>query len=210
MKIVCISDVHDRYGGLDLPEGDVLVCTGDFSDYARKEQVIHFDKWGDYLREETSFKYRILVSGNHDHLCLAEPEVARPLLSNWTWLEEQTLEIEGRIFHGISWQKWFWDDMWGRSAARFIPLYSRIPDKVDVLLTHGPPFGIRDQVLSGGFVGDKYLLNRVLYVKPQAHVFGHIHEAYGREYQEGIEFINASICNIRGELANAPIVLKID
>ena len=210
MKIVCISDMHERYGGLDLPEGDILVCTGDFSDHAHSKDVERFNKWGNYIRAEYSFRHRLLVTGNHDRFCLTNPVEAATLLTNWTWLQANTIEIEAKIFHGISWQPWAWDDMWAKTGKRFIPLYAQIPEKIDVLLTHGPPFGIRDQVLNGAFVGDKYLANRVLEVRPQAHIFGHIHEAYGRTYQDGIEFINASICNIHGELTNAPIILEID
>ncbi|TQB77353.1 hypothetical protein MPDQ_002990 [Monascus purpureus] len=57
-----------------------------------------------------------------------------------------------------------------------------IPDfpDVDILLTHGPPQGIFDEVSpSGEHVGCPHLLRAVKRAKPRLHVFGHIHEGYG-------------------------------
>ncbi|KAL4777037.1 Metallo-dependent phosphatase-like protein [Aspergillus nidulans var. acristatus] len=51
---------------------------------------------------------------------------------------------------------------------------------VDVLLTHGPPKGILDQVVgSGESVGCEHLYRAVRRARPALHVFGHIHEGYG-------------------------------
>lgn len=51
---------------------------------------------------------------------------------------------------------------------------------VDIMLTHGPPYGIFDEVVpSGSHVGCENLLKATTRAKPRLHVFGHIHEAYG-------------------------------
>ena len=58
-----------------------------------------------------------------------------------------------------------------------------VPDfpGVDIMVTHGPPYGIFDQVgsLSVLNVGCKNLLAADARAKPRLHVFGHIHEGYG-------------------------------
>ncbi|KAL4806844.1 Metallo-dependent phosphatase-like protein [Aspergillus unguis] len=57
-----------------------------------------------------------------------------------------------------------------------------IPDYpgVDICLTHGPPFGVLDQVVgSGASVGCEHLYRAVKRARPALHVFGHIHEGYG-------------------------------
>lgn len=56
-----------------------------------------------------------------------------------------------------------------------------VPDwpGVDIMLTHGPPYGIFDMVPSGGLVGCENLLKACTRAKPRIHVFGHIHEGYG-------------------------------
>ena len=54
-----------------------------------------------------------------------------------------------------------------------------IPLDTDVLITHGPPFGILDRCYDDQRVGCEELLKAVKRVKPKLHVFGHIHENYG-------------------------------
>lgn len=57
-----------------------------------------------------------------------------------------------------------------------------VPDfpEVDIMLTHGPPYGIFDKVYpSKKSVGCENLLKAVVRSKPRLHVFGHIHEGYG-------------------------------
>jgi predicted phosphodiesterase len=61
-------------------------------------------------------------------------------------------------------------------APNPIPSY---PD-VDILLTHGPPYGILDQTSGNNqSVGCEHLLRACVRARPRLHVFGHIHEAYG-------------------------------
>ncbi|EYE94461.1 metallophosphatase domain-containing protein [Aspergillus ruber CBS 135680] len=64
----------------------------------------------------------------------------------------------------------------GFQAPNPIPSYPG----VDIMLTHGPPYGIFDEVVpSGSHVGCENLLKATTRAKPRLHVFGHIHEAYG-------------------------------
>ena len=46
-------------------------------------------------------------------------------------------------------------------------------------LTHGPPHGTLDTVLSGEHVGCEALARTLPTLRPRLHVFGHIHEAHG-------------------------------
>ncbi|KAL4886755.1 ribosomal protein S8e-domain-containing protein [Aspergillus karnatakaensis] len=56
---------------------------------------------------------------------------------------------------------------------------------VDIMLTHGPPMGILDQVVgSGESVGCKHLRRAVERARPALHVFGHIHEGHGARRAE--------------------------
>lgn len=70
----------------------------------------------------------------------------------------------------------------GKGAANPVPSHPEI----DIMVTHGPPFGILDSV--GGFskrmkssVGCKHLLRAVKRCKPKLHAFGHIHEGWGAQ-----------------------------
>jgi Icc-related predicted phosphoesterase len=71
-------------------------------------------------------------------------------------------------------------------------VWAKVPDRVDVLLTHGPPHGILDATNRGEDAGCRDLFDRVLVVKPRLHVFGHIHEAAGQTEIDGTVFVNAS------------------
>lgn len=54
-------------------------------------------------------------------------------------------------------------------------LWKDIPKDIDVLVTHGPPYGILDFTIRKEYAGCKGLLKFVEIIKPQAHIFGHIH-----------------------------------
>ncbi|KAF2708479.1 ser/Thr protein phosphatase family protein [Pleomassaria siparia CBS 279.74] len=56
-----------------------------------------------------------------------------------------------------------------------------IPDfpAIDVVMTHGPPKGIRDETHRDEHVGCEHLLRAVRRCRPKLHCFGHIHEAWG-------------------------------
>ncbi|KAJ3041630.1 hypothetical protein HDV00_008907 [Rhizophlyctis rosea] len=60
----------------------------------------------------------------------------------------------------------------GRASER---LWSGIPDGMDVVVTHGPAYG----VLDADVWGSKTLYNHLERVRPRMHVHGHIHEARG-------------------------------
>ena len=57
-----------------------------------------------------------------------------------------------------------------RGSIELNEALSVIPDELDVLITHGMPFGYCD-----GNHGCKFLLNQVKQSKPRFHIFGHHH-----------------------------------
>jgi hypothetical protein len=52
---------------------------------------------------------------------------------------------------------------------------------VDIIMTHGPAWKHLDRCESGDFAGCPQLLQALERVRPQLHVFGHIHEGWGAE-----------------------------
>lgn len=56
-----------------------------------------------------------------------------------------------------------------------------VPDhgEVDIMMTHGPPFGILDETRRDVMVGCENLYSAVPRCRPRLHAFGHIHEAWG-------------------------------
>ncbi|PSK36140.1 hypothetical protein B9Z65_5955 [Elsinoe australis] len=53
--------------------------------------------------------------------------------------------------------------------------------EIDIMVTHGPPYGRLDFTTHGMKVGCPHLLAAVSRVRPKIHAFGHIHEGWGVE-----------------------------
>ncbi|RPA93883.1 hypothetical protein L873DRAFT_1703499 [Choiromyces venosus 120613-1] len=55
-----------------------------------------------------------------------------------------------------------------------------IPENTDIVITHGPPKDLHDEVYpSRQNVGCPHLRRAIERIRPRLHVFGHIHEAHG-------------------------------
>jgi Icc-related predicted phosphoesterase len=91
-----------------------------------------------------------------------------------------------------------------------------IPEDANILITHGPPNGILDEVPKKYFVenaGCEELRRRVAEIsgfgKLKLHVFGHIHCGYGVREEFGVKFVNASSCDESYTPTQLPIVVEI-
>ena len=127
------------------------------------------------------------------------------------YLQDSEVTIDGIKFYGSPWQPEFYN--WAFNLPRGEKLaqkWAEIPDNTDVLITHGPAYGILDYAPMGGHVGCEELYKRISDIKPKIHVCGHIHNSYGQKTIDGIEFLNASVLNDRYEYAHKPIVVDFD
>lgn len=88
--------------------------------------------------------------------------------------------------------------------------WDKIPVYTDVLITHGPPYGILDECFDGAHVGCRDLLKRLDKINPKLHVYGHIHEAYGSKIVEGTTFVNASMICEGEAVLNAPFYADLE
>ncbi len=87
--------------------------------------------------------------------------------------------------------------------------WANIPDDIDVLITHGPPYGIRDLTDRRERAGSMTLRRAVERRAPAIHCFGHIHEGYGEEWSGGTHYTNASLCNSAYEQVNPPFEIEL-
>lgn len=88
--------------------------------------------------------------------------------------------------------------------------WQQIPsDRLDILITHGPPFGVLDKCNNNRLAGCEDLLEVITHVKPKYHLFGHIHEGYGIAQNGYTTFINASILDENYILKNMPVIFDI-
>ncbi len=208
MKFVAISDTHCRHSSLKLPKADVLIHAGDVSYRGEKSEVEDFLHWMDSL----NYRYKIFIAGNHDFYLEKQPAAAitQLLPKNVFYLNDSGLVIEGLNIWGSPVTPWFFNWAFNRFRGTSINRHWKmIPPNTDVLITHGPPFGILDTVINGRNVGDKDLLKKVLEIKPKVHVYGHIHEGYGVTKKGITKFINACVLNESYELVNPPVVFEV-
>jgi predicted phosphohydrolase len=191
MRLVLISDTHNLHKGLQLPEGDMLIHSGDLSGKGYLHEVTAFMEWFG----NQPHQHKVLIAGNHDFMAEKDPTLFASLIPKGvTYLNDSGTEIEGFKIWGSPIQPWFYDWAFNRQRGEEIAKHwALIPDDTDILVTHGPPFGILDKVLRGPHVGCEELIKKIEQVQPRLHVFGHIHEAHGEAQQGKTKFVNASV-----------------
>lgn len=227
LRVVCLSDTHGRHRRINwIPEGDVLVHCGDFTHQGTHAEVADFNAWLGTLPH----RHKLVVAGNHDfcldaaeyeahwqkefgHRQFDDPHASRALLSNATYLDGRSVVIDGVKFFGSP----MTPPIPGRTMAFNVPRgfaaqqhWAKMPADVDVLITHGPPNGVLDKTFTGLRVGDEALLKEVVSrVRPQFHVFGHIHEAYGATRIGKTAFVNCATSTLLGSLKHPPVVIDV-
>ncbi|KAL6060384.1 putative phosphoesterase [Balamuthia mandrillaris] len=220
-RFVCISDTHSKHRQLDLPEADVLIHCGDFSLSCKEEELLDFTEW----IAELPFAHKIVIAGNHDvmmdtvfyehhwwryHRQKVEHHIQlkQRLEEVCTYLEHKLYQVNGINIFGSPWVPYYHD--WAfmlDDEATLAEGWRMIPPTVDVLVTHGPPRGIRDGPMTAGCIPlAEAVLKRI---KPAVHCFGHIHAGYGMAKRGSSVFLNAATVNNRYKVANTPIVFDV-
>lgn len=205
MWITATADLH---GFLpkpeELPAGDVLVLAGDvcpdFSVYA-PDNVIEQTEWLEYAlapwAESLPFNHIILIGGNHDFALQQEIDHSE---YPWTYLEDEAVTIDGVKFYGTPWVPNLPSWAFYASSHGLNIVFDQIPDDVDVLISHGPPYGIRDRAprrgipTAGPNVGSPELRDAIIAKSPSAVICGHIHGDYGQDPLGDTEVYNVARC----------------
>jgi len=230
MKIVTISDVHNHQDGLKIPEeGDIIICSGDIS-FSRKDDVEackydveEFLEWFGNL----DYSMRILIAGNHDCGFEEDPKAFEKMCKNYgvTYLNDSGCSYQGVKIWGSPYTPAFCDWSFNRQISEskgmhrktyplIKPHWDKIPDNIDILITHGPPHMILDKCRDGYRAGCPWLLKRVEEIRPSMHIFGHIHEARGVEIDRKgspITFVNSASVDLNYRLrGNEEFVFDYD
>ncbi|MDF1665824.1 MAG: metallophosphatase domain-containing protein [Planctomycetota bacterium] len=205
MILVMTSDTHTCHRDLVIPPGDVFIHAGDFTHSGTMDELEDFNDWLGSL----AFQHKLIVAGNHEFCLERQAQEARETLTCGTYLEDQGVTIDGVHFYGSPWQPKFMN--WAFSLPRGQALkdkWNLIPEQVDVLITHTPPYGILDSVM-GKPVGCEELRPVVEQLRPKVHVFGHIHNCAGQSQNETTSFVNASAFDKGYGIVHQPTVIEI-
>jgi Icc-related predicted phosphoesterase len=208
LKFVAISDTHGRHKSLHLPKGDVIIHAGDVSYKGEEVEVVDFLHWFAKL----PYRYKIFTAGNHDFFFeKAKPAYVQSLIPDGViYLNDSGVQIENCTIWGSAITPWFYNWAFNRRRGSDINKHWKlIPMDTQLLITHGPAYGILDAVDNEKHVGDVDLLKKIKEIKPKVHISGHIHEAYGRKQIGDTLFINACVLNEYYQLVNTPQTFQI-
>lgn len=208
MRIVCLSDTHNQHADLKVPPGDVLVHTGDVTSRGWTSEVAAFLGWF----AAQPHPHKLFIAGNHNFMFERSIDDARALVPpGVTYLEDEGVTVRGLHFWGSPVTPPFQGWAFNRDTAEIRSHWDRIPDDVDVLLTHGPALGVRDALRPSGAHAGCPELRQTLdtRLKPRLHVFGHIHEGYGVQQDGDLISVNASVLDHRYRLLNDPVVVTL-
>lgn len=164
-KLFAFSDTHGNHRRLRVPEdADIIICAGDaVEDELKDREYDEFISWFGGLPT----KWKIFVPGNHElsfDLNQANDIIHKFEAAGITVLQNAVEDCDGVIIGSISGNAMIADE--------------NIPNDLDILVTHYPPYGILDEDM-----GSLEILNFVLKAKPMWHLFGHIHATEGQQFQ---------------------------
>jgi len=182
MKILHISDTHGYHGLLNIPTDiDMIIHSGDISN--SRNPILSNNECLDAIEWLGSLNIPvILVAGNHD-IALERGMITKQQMAEKgiTYLYNEGITIDGVNFWGSPFTPSFgvgW--AFNRKRDKLHDLWATIPEKTNVVITHGPPKGILDH--SYNQTGNVYercgcaaLLKRMLKIEPKYCLFGHIH-----------------------------------
>jgi Icc-related predicted phosphoesterase len=211
--ITFISDTHTKHKHVtgELPGGDILIHCGDISNRGYLNEIKNFLEWFDGIK---GYEHKIFIAGNHDFGFQDSPKVCAKLLQDYptvTYLEDTSVIIDGIKIYGSPWQPRFYN--WAFNVDRgwdIAQKWEKIPQDTDILITHGPVFGILDETYTGQRVGCEDLYNKVMEIKPKIHTCGHIHYARHIKQVDDTLYVNACCLGEDYMYQNGPITVEYD
>jgi calcineurin-like phosphoesterase family protein len=174
----------------------------------RVSETITFLHW--YDKQPATFK--VLISGNHDFLAEEQHALFKHFLEEYPdiiYLENTSCILEGLKLYGNPYTPPFME--WGFMANRpkMRDILTNVPFDVDILINHGPAYGILDRTAQGEHAGCKDLLHELKRIQPAYLIHGHIHNMYGIQKVGDTTHVNAAILNDSYEVKNRPVIINI-
>jgi Icc-related predicted phosphoesterase len=203
MTIFHFSDTHGLHREIEIPPCDMVVFSGDecsSKDSTGYTDSMDFIDW--FSRLDTPVK--IMIAGNYsfniEHGIISKEYIESKGI---VYLENSVVEIRGLSIWGSPYTPAFSDGSFLLERGSLGKVYEEIPEGVDIIIQHGPPYSILDLTRheSGEleFCGCKQLLERIQQLKKlKAVLFGHIHDTrdvvnHGIRHVDGIIYSNGTV-----------------
>jgi len=214
MKIVALSDTHSLQDAITkkLPkEADTLIFAGDICGRNNLYEIQSFIIW----LKNIHYKNKIVIAGNHDISLRIKDnnpvdiKHTKEMFSSEGihYLMDEGIEIDGIHFYGSPYSTKFGNWAFMETEEKLKVIWDKIPEETNVLITHSPPAGILDDNIFKESCGSHTLFAKIKDLPNlKYHIFGHIHEAYGKEEHDGVTFLNVSVCTFDYKPKNKPVV----
>lgn len=228
MKVVAISDTHEKQDEITIPECDILIHSGDITNKGSLTGLYKFCAW---FKEQPA-KHKIIIYGNHELGFSFGPKreeaLNTPKQFGIIYLENSQVVIDGLKIYGSPitpfFYNWEWNVHRGKEIAK---KWALVPDDTNVLITHGPPYGILDLIDTNHYTTSESKSSLILerdshqgceelrkkvdqLTDLKLHVFGHLHYQGGQQLTLNNKiFVNAAICNDKHQAIRTPQVIEI-
>lgn len=205
MEIISISDIHGYLP--DLPKCDIVCICGDIVPLNIQKNEYKTHRWfcEDFMMWVNNLDCSnvIIISGNHDFFLSKSYYIfknSRIDSGKLIYLEDDGVVLDGVSFYGTPWCPVLVNWAYYASEEDLYKKYSKIPDNVDVLLTHCPPkIGNAGVVLQSGWNEGRdfgsWELAKVIENKDIKYLFcGHIHSGdHKKTVYNNINIYNVSL-----------------
>ncbi len=237
MRIVALADQHGHLPAIQpcdllLIGGDICpdVFGGRLARNRPELQAAWFDRSIRPWLKALPATYKVATWGNHDWCGMrCPPPEDLPDVASATRLQilvdAETCVPAGattgdradratvRIW-GTPWSNPFMDWAFMKSPAELANIYASIPEGIDVLLSHQPPYGYGDHVYDPirerfEHLGSWELLAAIDRVRPRVVICGHIHSGHGRYEYKGIPICNVSVVDDQYRPVHEPTVIEL-
>ena len=215
----------------EVPPCDLLLVAGDIcpdqyrdslAAYRPDLQRAWFDRMIRPWVAGAPATHRILTWGNHDwcgQLCEFTEDSPRRASSRTMQIVVDEVAVvrvgerDVRVF-ASPWSLAFGDWAFMKTPGELAAHYGQIPDGIDILVSHQPPFGYGDVVHDvegrSEHAGSRDLLAAIERVRPRLVVCGHIHGGHGRYTHQGIPIYNVSVVNEYYRHVHAVTEIELD
>lgn len=221
MNIIAVSDTHGDLEWVNWLiqkkiKSDILIHAGDATSQGGISSMARFFEATEKLIKKGVVNDIVFVPGNHE-LGFERQEkeyLERFSKENIHILINNFVIIDGIKIWGSPVTPPFFNWAWNWRDEQREALWETIPEDTDIIVTHGPSYGIGDLVINQYHstperVGCKFMASRIKKLKPKAHIFGHIHCDHGMWDIDDTTYVNASIMSEEYKPANKPTFLTI-
>ena len=197
MKLYAVSDLHGNLAGLDPQDADVVVIAGDVAPmkgwgvWHVNDQVKWMNqKFAAWCEQYPKAEFAV-IPGNHDLFAQRDDVPTKLMLPrNVHFIVDDIVEVKGLRIAGSPWippisGRWAFETNDEADLARH---FKWIPEGVDILVTHTPPFvegwnvDVSLQTQSPHF-GSRALAAAIARAKPKLVFCGHIHTGDHRVHE---------------------------